>query len=518
MNVGMNKHTSKKIRMAYECIKSAVVNNEFSNTQFLPSMEDLGRLAHVSRSTMWHAINALKKEGLLFGDARHRISLIDYSQIPDKPISPKLATPPRQTKSLDLQRRIQDDILNGRIPHGAPLPGVKELTIRYGINPRTLRKALLALSREFILEHLATKFYPLSISAPTTHHRSRIVLLGYGTHISNTILWGYWHQEYLKMLEMECAKAGMLLDVICFARDDAGILRFRNGRTEEIIQLTRKDDILGYIYEVTGTESIDDEILQTVSAWERPVAILDEVGTWPSLGFLRRHPNIRVFRNTVSDLPARQVARFVLELGHRSAVYISPFHQWEYSQRRLRGLQQSFASVNNARLIPITSAEGDNYVALGTLRANLERMTSFYTEWRKALPSAYVKSIDNNFALLPALCGDGRVFEDLDKLMEQAMSIRETTAWIMVNDTCAHRALDFLREHRIFVPGSISVISFDDQPESLMPGITSYDFNQPALVTAMLGYITSPRLFSAHKPVIEIEGKIIPRRTTGPLC
>ncbi len=110
---------------------------------------------------------------------------------------------------------------------------------------------------------------------------------------------------------------------------------------------------------------------------------------------------------------------------------------------------------------------------------------------------------------------DGRQREHLKRLFERALRIEGVTAWIMVNDVSASYALDFLTNRGILVPRSLSIISFDDQPQALEKGVTSFNFNYAATMQAILRFIADPRLFLSRKPVVEIEGEIIPRRTTG---
>lgn len=99
-------------------------------------------------------------------------------------------------------------------------------------------------------------------------------------------------------------------------------------------------------------------------------------------------------------------------------------------------------------------------------------------------------------------------------LCEQALKIGDAAARVLVNDLCAAWALDYLEKRSIDVPGTISLISLDDLPIALAKGISSYNFNYPAAMIAMLGYITNPRLYPVSRQVIEIEGQIIPRRRT----
>jgi hypothetical protein len=65
----------------------------------------------------------------------------------------------------------------------------------------------------------------------------------------------------------------------------------------------------------------------------------------------------------------------------------------------------------------------------------------------------------------------------------------------------------------------LSVVSFDDTPEALHHGLTSYNFDVPAVVRAMLSHLHEPRASRLaarqHAPVV-IEGFVTERGTSGP--
>jgi DNA-binding LacI/PurR family transcriptional regulator len=67
------------------------------------------------------------------------------------------------------------------------------------------------------------------------------------------------------------------------------------------------------------------------------------------------------------------------------------------------------------------------------------------------------------------------------------------------------------------VPGRISVTSFDNTVDSFGQGLTSYDFNVPAIVQAMFDHILEPRRSVPRaEPILEIPGVIMARQSSGP--
>jgi len=103
----------------------------------------------------------------------------------------------------------------------------------------------------------------------------------------------------------------------------------------------------------------------------------------------------------------------------------------------------------------------------------------------------------------------------LRPLFERALAAHDATARVAVNDAVAMEALRFLHERGVAVPRDMSVAGFDNTLESFFNGLTSWDFNIPALVGALLGHILGPRPSgrAAYGPVVEIEGFVAARQT-----
>jgi DNA-binding LacI/PurR family transcriptional regulator len=88
------------------------------------------------------------------------------------------------------------------------------------------------------------------------------------------------------------------------------------------------------------------------------------------------------------------------------------------------------------------------------------------------------------------------------------------TAWVCENDRIARYALDFLAEKGVRVPRAVSVMGFDDDMEAFKRKLTSYNFNIPAVVNRMLGFVLSSSQYHYPK-AYEVEGIVIERGTTG---
>jgi hypothetical protein len=81
---------------------------------------------------------------------------------------------------------------------------------------------------------------------------------------------------------------------------------------------------------------------------KRPVAIIDESGNYAVPSELITNPLVQIFR--IAGISAgKQAARLLLELGHTSVAFLSPFHSTCWSQQRQRGLDEQYAKAGYSR-------------------------------------------------------------------------------------------------------------------------------------------------------------------------
>jgi hypothetical protein len=102
-------------------------------------------------------------------------------------------------------------------------------------------------------------------------------------------------------------------------------------------------------------------------------------------------------------------------------------------------------------------------------------------------------------------------------LFEKAINDYDITAWVAAYDEIGYLAIRFLESHAIEIPGQISVIGFDDLPESQVEHLTSYNFNFESASYRILSFLLNPPSFATPGSVIEydIEGLVIERMTTN---
>ncbi len=511
--------SSPGLTKALEFVESGVEQGRFGEEEFLPPVSRLAAECGVSYVTMWKAIGVLKRDGILSGPPGHRVRLASPPSI-EETVNHRSSVPARPASSLPKWRQvaldIERDILNGVYQRGVGLPILKELQSRYGTTARTLRKSL---------NHLCTRGrvvpYGRSYRVPslvTSGSRITVALLVY-TRGGYMVMSPFGH-SFFQALEQRCARARIGLVVVNVAGDGDNYECYErdSGRRISARDIRQLD---GCLYMVSVPSTVHLPLLRALARGPNPVAILDEIGlvfTSPSLPANRR---VKVFRVGDSEKPGEHVARFLLELGHRSVAFFSPFHREAWSQRRYDGMVDVFETAGHGsslRLFAVNRRIHDRrYLEEGIRRCDLTTFLDYYhRNVHPALQSNVARFIIGR-RHWEELCEYAEVQYRLDRLFKRALAEKGITAWVTVNDELAAAfALEFLGKHGITPPHTLSLIGFDDSPAALRKGVTTYNFNPPAYTTAMLEHLLHP--FSARgKAIVELQGTIIRRRTTGPV-
>jgi hypothetical protein len=290
-------------------------------------------------------------------------------------------------------------------------------------------------------------------------------------------------------MEITCAQQGLALrKVFCWYEESTLTVTEDNGPLYSRKEL---EEILGLAVFGRGlTGSTYGSFLHGLTAYGKPISILDERGDVPAALGGKASASMRIFSVGCSAGPGRGAARFLLGLGHRRVAYISPFHSQAWSANRLAGLREGFARAGLPDAVVPRCADGPG-----------ERL-------RTALDVPTESSLWQPLAHL--------LGPSLKDLLQQ----RDVTAWVAANDIVGIVCLRYLRDKGIPVPRRMSVMGFDDTIFSLVNGLTSYNFNGGATVSAMVSHITRPSwppLRRRAGEVVEIEGFVNERGSTGPV-
>ncbi|MBD3421444.1 MAG: GntR family transcriptional regulator [Chitinivibrionales bacterium] len=486
----------------------------------LPGIRILAASAGVSYNTMNKALIELKRRGILDGvrGSKYRVVKTDF----DLPEPGPPSRPPSPARSwVSVASKLRTTILGGGCGPHEQLPSRKILCNRFGVGLPTLTSALGKLESEGLLERKGRSYRVAPLTG--THGYGRIMVIGvrqFESRLLRHMSLGLHAGAFVQQLEEQCVQSAIGLDVVTYDFKVDRTLNFTRNYSQKSYQLKDEENVLGYIFIVNHKWSIHPELLQRLAALKKPVAVLDMTGSIDPAGELSNKPHVQLFSMTLSAKPAYHIARYLLGLHHRALAFFSPYQQAPWSQQRLAGLRLAYTEAGldtGVREFVMHYAKGDasphqyeeqRATVQDCIRGNFGHLDAYLR-----------KDFD---ALLNQFCShtmhQARIRLLMKTHFESALAQKNLTVWVAVNDQTACMALEYLDMMGVDVPGEISVISFDDSPDALLYGLTSFNFNIRGLVRTMLRYIMQIDYYRGrhNKPIIEIKGTIIERLTVAP--
>jgi DNA-binding LacI/PurR family transcriptional regulator len=387
------------------------------------------------------------------------------------------------------------------------LPSPKELTQRYGVCYRTLKKALDELVATGLVRPHRRGYLLPAMSG--SRRLNTVVLIAGGYSRGELRLVSPRTHHLLRSLETQCSQAGVALEIVPFDLERRALPPSlaagpKRGGTRAV---------LGYLLFLAGIPLPSvRQIVARLARTGKQVSVLDEsttVGDAPVF----RQPTVRTFAVATNRTANRQIARHLLGLGHRNVAYLSPIADGTWSVDRGVTLEQAFAESGFAGAVTRYVAPASS--PTGTLGA-------------AQLPPAIDSNLDRLLALNRAvkalryqvdlIMQRETVHSNLVPLMEKALADGAGSAWVTANDNIALECMDFLEAHGRHVPQDISVIGYDDNLEAFFRKLTTYNYNATAVIHSMLSHIIDPRPLGRRGPsdgAVEVEGFINNRGTTA---
>jgi DNA-binding FadR family transcriptional regulator len=549
----MKSESGPAVLKAAAFIRNNLAKGVWQPGDCLPSYVTLAKDARVSPVSLTRAMAILKREGLVSGTQRSRIRVgREETNAPPG----QLQDPVWRMKRLALEK----DLLMGVFATQDKLPSLKELQIRYGTCFRTMRRILRAMAADGVIQLRGRTYMPLTVA--TRSYTPRVVFITFRIQALPRSAINQGQYQVLGLFENECIRRGLKPEIMEIDFYDP----VETHRMIASPALNRP--ALGYVLDATWSEgsvfrqsTID--LLMRLAALQRPIAILDEIGTFELPAPFAANLLIQVFRIEGKRAGGR-IARLLLEIGHREVAYISSRHLHRYSTERLEGVQEQYSNAGlGDKVHPAVATVPTNHLdqlldlsgfddslirkVIGVDRTKSQEEDQYrqFLEYRAGKTAGRftpddVRVLRNSLAGVSVMARqervDRKVFDRmcvdvfaqagarldgivLAPLFKRALGFKHATAWICVNDGAALAALAFLRERAIPVPGRISVIGFDNEPvQAFNQRLTTFDFNAVGFVYGMLNFIMRPPRLKprfSHNP-IEVEGIIVQRETVGP--
>jgi DNA-binding GntR family transcriptional regulator len=491
----------------------------------LPSVKNLASDIGVSKTTICKALHVLHQQGVVTirqGSGIHVPSSVTADDLKAHDTIEDHQEP-RMTHSQRLTRRIGEDMLNGMYPPGTLLPSVKELTQRYGACFVTVKGALNALVKDSRLVPFKRGYRVFQFTAAAQQsHRPVMVCLS-GSESVEYVIAGPRAVNMWRTLESELNRLG--LDMEIFTISEAAGTHSRDAiRHRQFLSLQRDRSVIGYFVRLqkTGFEELS-RLCTILSQTGKRTSLFDEFGEIIIPRTVITNKRFKMFTISIGTSAGKTVGEYLLGLGHRKVGCFSSFTNnadWTWHEDRIKGVVQAYESAGFANAVRTFVTDGfKRWMAYQDTRSGARPFSDIHKHFIRGAQSIN-PGIDPNDVSLYLMAVDWLWGFELDRMMkplyDSAIHDRQITAWVAINDFVALSALKYLHANNVRVPQDISLIGFDDNIESLAAGLSSYNFNIPAAVTATLDHIMGGRMTrsqSIDKPV-EIPGVIMERTTT----
>jgi DNA-binding LacI/PurR family transcriptional regulator len=508
---------SKELRKALVLLETEIEQCRTDSNARLHTVKELAARAHVSSATMQKAVNIKKGQGVITARQKQGLQLSaahnENSGLNESREHPIQNSPRHSPRWISLRKQLFDDMLDGVYSPGTALPAGKELCARYGVCYATLAKSIGMLVKEKKLIPWR-KGYRVYV-APSVRSRSTIILILYANPSSESAL-SPQGREFWRQLEFKCIQIGI------------SIITVNGNEAAKIVREVSSSafPVLGYIF---MTHLFLPEDIEAVCSYldktQVPVTVLDEANE-PSKAILYRYGALfRFFSITSGIVSGKLMGEYLLSQGHRRIGIFSIFPDEAWPRNRMAGVESAFSQAG--------------------LHANIVRFAhedpKVWQLWRQVHQGSYSRQVEEfqinilrelySFLAIPADLLKGYaplslVYESLFAgflrgvmipLFRSALSSKDISAWVCINDIVGIIALDVLEQEHVAVPAPISVVAFDDTLHSLTRGLTSYNFNVPGLIASMLSHILEKnpgKKKSDQQSITEVNGLIMERRSS----
>lgn len=487
----------------------------------LPSVRKIAESTGVAVRTVVSAMHVLADRGeieIVPGGGAFPRGVARSSSPPAEPV------PHTQARWVIVRNGILEHIRQGNAWAHPQLLQIKELRNRFAANYYTVKKALQSLEADGIIEQLGRGYR--TTSTPSLRTNSRIGIISITRNSLTLSTATPRSQEWWRMLELMCQQRSVV-GTLCTTEEALGRAKRDGSESYSLEVLEKRYAMLGYVILVLGIGRRDmGLLLRRIAALGKPVALLDE-RRWEHVpGNLRKYRYARLFDMGAARLGGSQIGRYLWEMGHRALAYFAPSRGDAIAELRCRALVEQFEKrncpVHVSRYYPDTPNGADMHeepAASSPIHQKARRIEADYAAVDKDSDDAFVdkdlqEKIRSSIASLSELKALGIV---LRPVFARALERKATTAWVCYSDQIAYLALHFLKTHGVRVPGQISVVGFDDRVDSFGLELTSYNFNVPGVVSAMLEHIIAPPQSRDQKPTtVEVPGMLMVRSTSGP--
>lgn len=503
----MPPHTSPVLDTTIENIRRLLDTSEARSN--LPPVRSMARRFGVSPVTILRAVKVLEHEGLCtsrWGQGISKTGIIPFRIDECRQGGSKFE------RTLE---RFRNDILGGHYRTHLPLPPVNQLTTRYDASYPTIRKVLSVLLSENILRRNGARHY---LFTTPCIRQPRIAVVAFGQERGVIKIETERERSFYRHLSSIAADNNVALEILCY-NDYLETPFFYTPHKEPLEHYLQTAEICGMIlssYHMNNSAQCLATLLTRnipVSAWIEDSSILSTVDRFGSY-----YRKLTFIDSSYSTIPGNDVGRHLLEKGHRTIAFISPFHGSPWSQNRFKGLTKAAAVHPDAILLQFTATEyiNDYYYMLPFLEENDAGCTILSDALLKRVHPFLAPRLSAIKQERDTLLRDDAIFASVKNAVDRITADETITALVCVNDLVAGLIVDYWDFRQIPSRRRPALFGFDNSFTSIRKQISSYEFNTHGEIQNMINHVLYPdnTLFNRNRPVIRLKGTVIERASS----
>ncbi len=512
LSQGQSQRYSPKLAVAQRYLERRVqeaADAPPNRDRRLPTVRCMAAEARVNPATMAKAVGGLVRVGTLCARPGAGVSVVGQIRGTD-------AQPPVPDRRCSWQR-IRDvlvsEVLSGQMVTGELVPSRKELRARFGAGEMSVGRALAALARTGLVVRQGRGFALSAGPSPG----ATVVVVTVNEDMTQVTRYTNRAAEFWRTLEHECLRRALDLRVVPYAKLVGRAPLDREART-----VVEDRMVAGYLVWSHGLRDEADAVVASLAPYGKPVTVTDEHTGVQISPRVARRTRVTLLPVASDEQAGSDVARFLVEAGHRHIAFFTRNRFDRWAERRMRGLRSCLAAMGRApgavrhydAGIPSEWGEFRSRTAAGPqYREQLARLRVA----GRSLGGRGKTSVQEVGGQMLNYLWDEYASSHLVPVFGRAVDDGEATAWVCANDEIGRAAIAYLRQCGVTPGVGLSVVGFDDEIVSSGMGLTSYNFGTAAQAVACIRAIVHP---SAARPrsgliVREIPGFVVRRSSTG---
>jgi len=487
----------KAFHQALKFCRDVSARTRYNGATRLPTIHSMAHDARVAVRTMQRAVKQLEETGVLEVRQKAGIHLVE-ARTRSQHVNQK-----RRSRWRTIGALLGKEIESGLYRETNQLPSATQLVDRFDTCYETIRKACQMLERKGIVISRRRRYFIRNTSSFSGSPQSVVKVIVRGTPTRELLQANPHAQMFFHALEQESRRSGVGLEFIRCNRFGQTIDNLRiKAYTKSAVGSDRI--VLGFIvWTASILEEAVEEIIDGLMVWNKPVAILDEYPLHSTT------PARRCFRITIDTVPGEVVGAYCLKNGITSVAYIDPFSGEPWSIGRYRGLCRAMGNRGHVQRILCDTPPTDHAELVNTSYELEKAVRPLVALQCRCIHDTTYEQLVHVFH---RILHTDSLLHTLEPVITTLLHENPFHAWVGASDPVTCAILDVFRRHQVSPQHAPRLIGFDDSRDAAMHGLTSYNFNGPGIMRALLDFILQAR---TPGQTTEIRGYVTERFKCG---